>query len=247
MEEYVYTPNEISSDMFLSEIPLSLMKENIRSQFEDPLEYRKKDHLTTFFNMYHYSKDNADVYEEEDLENIYELRDDFYGFMLNLFRQSLGIGIDRFDELSEDEKETLIHFTYRFFITNIKKNFVCYIINIINNNKERFAPSEDEKKKDVTTLSFKREITDPTDISILSNLSQIINEILSDEIDIEDFFEYCDDDDCLETRIVSKAYDTYQMTGNFVPLYIDMLDSDFHSEIESKVRNRILKKYKSNL
>ena len=68
--------------------------------------------------------------------------------------------------------------------------------------------------------------------------------ILSQDIDIDDFFENCDDDECLETRFVASAFDKMKLTGNFVENYIEMLDDDFKSEIESKVRNKILKKYK---
>ena len=36
--------------------------------------------------------------------------------------------------------------------------------------------NDGDKMKDVTTLSFKKEVTDPEDISILGNLSSIINQ-----------------------------------------------------------------------
>lgn len=241
-----YEPNEINSDMFLSQIPLSLMKENIKAQFEDPLEFRKKDHLSTFLNMYRYSKENVDAYEDEDLDNVIELRDDFYMFMMNIMQEYLGIGLVDFSNMSEEDQDNMIHFTYRFFIINIKKNFVSFIISYIEENKDRFLPDEEtrEKRKDVTTLSFKKEVTDSDDICIISNLSNIIDEILESEIDIDDFFKKCDMD-CLETRFVSNAFDTFQITGNFFPRYAEMVDFNFRAEIESKIRNRILKKYKN--
>lgn len=241
--EFNYQPNEINSDSFLSEIPLSLMKENIKAQFEDPLEYRKKDHITTFLNMYYYSKENADAFEDEDIDNVIELRDNFYSFIQNILREYLGIGFVNFDDASENEQDKIIHFTYRFFLINIKKNFVCYISNYLDEHRGMFI-TDDEKRKDVTSLSFKKEVTDAEDISILSNLLNVINTILNDDIDMEDFFRMCDDDECLETVFVSKAFDDNTITGNFIPKYIDMLDTDFISEIESKIRNKILKKYK---
>ena len=104
--------------------------------------------------------------------------------------------------------------------------------------------NDGDKMKDVTTLSFKKEVTDPEDISILGNLSSIIDEILSQDIDLDLFFDTCDNESTLETRFVSKAYDDAKITGNFIQPYIDMIDSDFKSGIESKIRNKILKKYK---
>ena len=241
--EYDYSPNDIDSDRFLSDVPVSLMKENIKAQFKDPLENRKKDHISTFISMFNYSKDNYDVYEDEDLDNTIELKDEFYAYIIELFRIYLGIGFNDFEDLSDDEQNELIHYTYRFFIINIKKNFVCLILNYIEKHRDEYF--DDDKKRDVTTLTFKREVTDPADVYILSNLATIINEILAEDIDVDDFFDNCDDNDyCLETRFVSKQFDEFRLTGNFVRNYIKMLDTDFISSIESKVRNRILKKYK---
>ena len=241
--EYDYSPNDIDSDRFLSDVPVSLMKENIKAQFKDPLENRKKDHISTFISMFNYSKDNYDVYEDEDLDNTIELKDEFYAYIIELFRIYLGIGFNDFDDLSDDEQNELIHYTYRFFIINIKKNFVCLILNYIEKHRDEYF--DDDKKRDVTTLTFKREVTDPADVYILSNLATIINEILAEDIDVDDFFDNCDDNDyCLETRFVSKQFDEFRLTGNFVKKYIEMLDKDFISSIESKVRNKILKKYK---
>lgn len=243
MENFNYQPNDIDSDIFLSELPLSLVKENIISQFEDPLEYRKKDHITTFINMYLFSKENMDPFED-DKDVLMQLRYNFYSFMQDLFKSFLGIGFVNFDDMSEEDQDTLIHYTYRFFLINIKKNFVCLILNYIEKNREEYIFDED-RRKDVTTLSFKREITDPKDIYILSNLSDIIDSILGMDITVDDFFENCDDDDpYLETMFVSSKYDQFIITGNFVENYINMIDSDFKSEIESKIRNKILKKYK---
>lgn len=243
--EYSYQPNDISSDTFLSEIPLELTKENIIAQFENPLEFRKKDHMTTFINMYRFSEEHADIYEDEDIDNVHELRDNFYSFMYKLFQEYLGIGIVDFDTLSKRDQDDLIHYTYRFFIINIKRNFVSFILNYIETHKEEFISNDEEKKKDVTSVSLKRDVISPEDIHVLSNLSNVLHDILHKDISIDDFFEGCDSSEpCLETRFVKKQFDTLRLTGNFVSKYVKMLDYDFLSEIESKIRNKILKKYR---
>ena len=43
--DYEYEGNDIDDEIMLSDLPLSLMMETIRSQFEDPMEYRKKDYV----------------------------------------------------------------------------------------------------------------------------------------------------------------------------------------------------------
>lgn len=244
--EYIYQPNSITSDIFLSEIPLELMKENILAQFKNPLEFRKKDHITTFINMYRFSEENADIYEDEDLDNVNQLRDSFYSYMNKLFVEFLGIGIVDFDTLSKREQDDLIHYTYRFFIINIKRNFVSFILNYIENHKDEFVSNDEEKKKDVTSITFKKDIADPDELYILSDLSNIIKYILHRDILIDDFIDGCDSiEPSLETRFVKKQFDSFKLTGNFVPKYVEMLDYDFLSEIESKVRNTILKKYRN--
>ena len=45
MSDYGYTPNDISYEEFLSEAPLDLIKESIRTQFSDPIDYNKKDYM----------------------------------------------------------------------------------------------------------------------------------------------------------------------------------------------------------
>lgn len=245
MFEYEYRPNDIDTELFLSEIPMSLLKENIKSQFENPLEFKDKDNISTFISKYRYTKDNIDIFEDDERDTLQELRDRFYSFMEEIFMDYLGIGINDFEDLSPDDQDDMIHYTYRFFIMNIKKNFVHLILNTLEKNRSMYDV-EDDKKKDVTSLSFKRFVTDNADVYILSNLSEIIDEILADDISVDTFFELCDDpgDPCLETRYVQAKFDEFKITGNFTEMYKEMLDSDFISDIESKVRNKILKKYK---
>lgn len=243
--DFDFEPNDIDSDSFLSELPLSLIKENITSQFDDPLEYRKKDHVQTFISMYRYSSENADVYEDEDKDSLEELRDDFYAFMQQIFRQYLGLGIVDFSDMSKDDQDDMIHYIYRFFLINMKKNFTCYILNYIDEHRGEFCIDDEDKRKDVTTLSLKKDVTDPEDIYILANLNEVIDSILREDITVDDFLENCDkDESCLETRFIVDKYDKYQITGNFVEKYVDMLDDDFKLELEIKIRNKILKKHK---
>lgn len=247
MEEYQYQPNDIESDQFLSEVPMALMEENIKAQFANPMEYRKKDHITTFLGMYYYSLGEINP-EAEDMDaeadNLMMLRDEFYTFMRKIMEQYLGLGFVNFEEKSKSEQDRVIHYTYRFFISNIKKNFVCLIMNYLDRNRKLYTDQEDVKRKDITTLALRKEEVDPTDIYIIANLYSLIQEILAEEIDVDEFLENCDDEESfLETRFVKEQFDQFELTGNFVPKYIKMISPDFMSEIETKIRNRILSKY----
>lgn len=131
----VYDTTEIDNELFLSTIPLNLIEEAIKSQFDDPLEYRKTDYIQSFLNKYQFSVDNM---YEEDQNELNELHDDFIDFIKNIFYEYLSIGIPNIEDKSEEEQHQIIHYVYRYFITNIKKNFTNLIINYIEKIKMKF-------------------------------------------------------------------------------------------------------------
>ena len=239
--EYEYEPNDVENEMFWSDLPLSLFLETIRSQFEEPMEYRKNDYVQSFFNKFYFTKSEMTEDDEEEVEELYTK---FISHMEALFKEYLGIGLPTIDDAGEEEQKELIHYVYRYFIINIRKNFVNLIYNYIEDRKEGICDSI-EKKKDVTSLSLKKNVTDENDIVILANLSEVVSDILDEDFTIDDFFKYSKTESTeLEIEFVSDAYDQCEITGNFVPYYTKMVDDDLKVEIECKVRNKILKKYK---
>ena len=121
------------------------------------------------------------------------------------------------------------------------------ITNYINENRDEITSSTAFRKKDVTSLNFKSEIDDEYDVLVLANLSDIIDAALTDmksEYDVEQFFKLCEcDEPILELDFVRSRYEKMEITGNFLESYSDMVNEDFKIEIQSKIRNRILKKY----
>lgn len=241
--EYGYEPTDLEDELFLSEVPAQLLQESIENQFQDPLEYRRKDYIQSFITKYEFSKENM---LEDDLLMLELTRDKFMEFLEDVFDRYLSIGLNDFDNLDTFEQNELVHQVYRFFIKNIKKNFVNIVINFIDENKDEIL-SKYERKKDVTVLNFKSEIDSEFDIIVLSNLGIIIKSIF-DELkelnDVDEFLHLCESDDIvLELEAVKNYYEEFKITGNFIPHYIKMIDESFLSEIQSKVRNKILKKY----
>lgn len=238
--EFIYEPSDINDEMFLSDIPVEILEGSIQNQFESPWEHRKKDYVQTFITKYVISKDN--MYEEE-LEALEMLNEHFISFMMRSFDHYLEIAFNDIDNLDVDDQHELIHLTYRFFIKNIKKNFTNLIINYINENKRDISEMF-PKKKDVTSILFKSEIDDEYDVIILSNLKNIIREILSIDFGVDEFLDLCQGDaNSLENEFVREKFEDFTLVGNFVEKYIQMLDADALFDIESKIRNRILKKY----
>ena len=130
-----------------------------------------------------------------------------------------------------------------FFVTGDCHGNLTKIINFINKHHEAIS-SLFIKKKDVIYLNFKSEIPDEFDVLLLSNLSTIIEHILAEDYTIDEFFELTTSNDLrIELEFVKNAFDNFAITGNFIQAYIAMVDSYFRTELESKVRNKILKKY----
>ena len=240
-EGFDYDPNTIECETFLSEVPLSLIEETITSQFDNPLDNRKNDLVQSFLNKYMFTKQNMLVDEEEEVDQLYT---NFLTFMRDTFRDKLGIGMPNLEDLDEEDQMELVHFIYRFFIINIKKNFVNVILNYIDEHKNAICKNI-ELKKDVTAIALKKYVTDDMDLNIVSNIGDVIRYILDSEISVTEFLDYSSlNKPNLEAEYISDKYDTRDITGNFVENYCGMLNEDFLVEIECKVRNKILKKYR---
>ena len=204
--DYNYFPMDIDDELFLTDVPLNVIENSLSTQFDDPLEYRKNDYVQSFITKYNFSREN---YREEDLMDLDSIRDEFVSFMLEKFDTYFNVGFVDFDSLDEEHQHEAIHIIYRFFIKNIKKNFVNITWNYIQKRKKEIQEIV-EKKKDVTTAAFKQEINNEYDIQVLSNMSKIIDYVfaqmrLSDDVDI--FFKWCQGDDyILELEYIKMMY-----------------------------------------
>lgn len=236
----------LQDELFLSEMPLSLIKHSIEQQFEAPLDDRRRDHFETFIEKYSFSKEN--MYEDE----IYELelmKDDFLRFMVNLFDEHLGIGIVDLDQMPEEDQFNILQIPYRFFIKYMKKNFANLIINYVEAHKEELV-RELPMRKDVTTNRLLEEIGEEgeADITILSNLDEVIEKVMNVELDVDAFFKLCTPNEpFMELEYVKIQFNEFKLTGNFVEPYKEKINGEFLTELESKVRNKILKKYSKKI
>lgn len=240
--EQAYEPSELDGEIFLSDAPLSLLMRAIQTQFDTPAEYRRKDYVDSFITKYRYCKEQQEDEDEEYKEEIQQYYIQFMSFMEDLFQRYLGVGFPRLDELGDEDALELVHLTYRFFIKNIKKNFLHLITNYLQDNKEEIV-SELEDHHDVTIINFREQEISDDDSLILSNLDIVVQDILSVEFNVDDFFKYTQDIDYLEGDYVKDQYESFEITGNFVPKYVAMTDVEMHQWLETKVRNAILSSY----
>ena len=245
MFDYQYEPTPAETEIVLSEEPLNLIKEHIRGQFANPME-KKFDYVSSYIEKYKVSV--MDIVTDDDEIELESLNDQFIHFMLNIFDKYLGIGFPDFDTKSIDEQHEIIHMVYRYFIINIKHNFSSFCMNYIVKNKREIAESQ-PRKKDVTSLNLKKDIIDQDDITIVSNLYNIVEDIIfRHDHDIDLFIGNSDwKDPHLETEMIEEYFGDFSVVGNFYPEYRKMINTQFIKEIECKVRNRILKPYKKKL
>lgn len=237
--------DDVDDADFLSEIPVSLIESSLEEQFLEPLEYRKKDYVEEYFKKYENSKLN-DVLEDE-YKQADEEHDEFINYVCELFEKFLDVSFVNIDDRPIEEQHELIHNTYKYFIKNIKKNFVSIVCNEVKDNTITYINSISSPRKDVTYLTFKQEIDNEDDTILLANLTEIVSNIIDnirETYTVSKFFEMADygEADFVRSYVIN-AYETFDLTGNFVSLYCDMVDSEFINEIESKVRNFVLKKY----
>ena len=238
-----YEPHEADEEVILSELPLSLITGSIKEQFENPVMYKKNDFVQSFETRWLITKENM---TDEDEDDVWALFRYFVSFMRDIFREKLSTGLPYLEDMPEDEQLELIHYIYRFFVMNIKKNYFTFIYNYIQKHKKELAETLGPKK-DVTTISLKDAVTDEEDLIIIASLSQCIKKLImqNDSVTVDEFLELSrGDEPNLENEFINDKYDDFNINGNFVMKYNQMVDEETLVEIECRVRNKILSKYR---
>jgi hypothetical protein len=240
-----YETGDEDGEIMLSELPLSMIKDSIRQQFQNPITYGNNDFVQTFETRYAITKEDMD---EENEDEINELYTQFVGFMRDIFKEKLSIGFPYLEDMPEHEQLELIHYTYRFFIINMKENYLTFVYNYILEHKKELAELL-PKKKDVTTNSLKEFVDDEEDVTIVAGITDCLEHILyNDDITIAEFLRLSrGDGPNLENDFINDKYDDFNINGNFIIHYATMLDETSKIEIECQVRNKILSKYQKQI
>jgi hypothetical protein len=241
-DEYELSSNT-EIDMLLSDLPLELIKENLRQQITDPLSTNVnyveiiEDKLREMRNMY---GENDDA-----VTNINSLALDFFSFIINEIDTRFGIGID-IDFSDADQAAEIGTALYSFLILRYKKNVTKFLFRYIMKNKKRIV--EDfgaSKRKDVTTNSLKKKIKNKDDVLIISNLPDITSFIMNMEIDTSDFIKYSCGEGYYEGMVLRNLIDSGQLVGEFVEEYFSLIQNNYDfvlDEIQTDVKLKIMNK-----
>lgn len=238
--------SNIETEMLLSDLPLELIKENIKLQVASP--------LTTTVNFMTTVSDKFDTIQEiysenpEAMANLKSISIDFYGFVNNKIDDAFDLGID-IDESSLGQLRSVSTSLYEFLVLRYKENITKFLIKYIKRNKKALAKQFEhyQKKKDVTSISLKRKLKDKESVLIIANLPEIIDHIISLEIDGDEFLDYVGDG-YYEAELILDLIDASRMSGDFVPQYLNKIKSnhvDTLDEIQADVRVKLLKKFKA--
>ena len=194
--------------------------------------------MQTFETRYVVTKNNMD---EENEDEIHHLYDQFISFMRDIFKEKLSLGFPYLEDMPEEQQLQLIHYTYRFFIINLKQNYLSFIFNYIVKHKDELAEIL-PKKKDVTTNTLKNMIDDEAYITIMASISDCITHILEDnKITVDEFMELSRGDDAnVENDFINEKYDDFNINGNFIEQYAGLIDPMTRTEIEVQVRMKIM-------
>lgn len=233
---------DLEIDTLLADLPLDLIKENIKEQINDP--------LSTSIDYVNVITEKCDLIKEqfEDPEIHQTIKNNlrnFFQFVLDELEKRFGFILDLDDE--EDEIIALGEAMYNFFILRYRKNISRFIYKFIIKNKKSLADHFESigKRKDVTSISLKKQIKNKDDILIISNLPNVIKYILSLEVEPLDFLKYAADDEIYEATMIKKFITEGKIAGNFVNDYLNLIKDEYDEildEIQTDVKLKIIKK-----
>jgi len=244
-DEYeLATSTEMES--LLAELPFDLIKESIIEQINDP--------VNSSTNYIDVILDKCEVYREEFKDNeelIAELNEkliEFFTFIMDNINNKfeLSINLERISSYSNavDIGESI----YKYFILRYHKNITRFFTKYIFNNKrvicEHFSDSLNQKK-DVSTLAYKKQIKNPEDLCIITNLSSIIKYIIDLDIDPIDFINLSANQENYDACVIKGLISSSRLIGDFVPSYINLcVDSHDYilDELHTDIRLKIMKK-----
>lgn len=231
-------------DMLLVDLPLDLIKENIKFQITDPTMI-EVNYLETVLDQIREIK-NIHSENPDAMQNLSNICTDFFGFIINTIDDKFSLDIDM-DFGNTDDVITAGTTLYNFLILRYKKNITKLLYHFITRNKKAIAEQfeAEYKKKDVTTNSLKKKIKNKEDVVIISNLPKIIEYILALELDPTDFVEYVCGPGNYEGSLIKSYIENNVISGDFVTPYLDMVknENDFIlDEVQTHIKLKLLNK-----
>ena len=128
------------------------------------------------------------ISKREELEKIEGYRSKFVSFVRDQLYQLLSIGLPDLEERSIKEQNKILSVVYRYFILNIRRNFLNLCKGYIEEHKNDLAKTY-KRSADITALAQKNRVADNRDLVILSSLPEILRDVMNIEFPIDVFVE----------------------------------------------------------
>lgn len=238
--------NGFDIERILGDLPLDIIKENIKSQIDDPLTFMTN-HCDQVYETLDEAMDEIGHIDEYRYE-INEIRDDFNSFLVTELDTRFSLGID-LDNLQTYEMEEIGKYSYEFFVVDLKRNITNFLMNYICLNKSYLASlfTDEYKRKDVTTTNMKKLTKNKDDVVILANIISVIYNILELELDPEDFMELAVEPGDYAGEAVKEYVRSFKIANNFVYnlfnevkyIHNDIID-EFASEIGFLLQSNLI-------
>ena len=230
-------------DELLSDLPLNLIKENISEQIRDPIS-STTNYLNIVLEKYSLLKNNF-CDNPDTLSQLNAYMNDFFGSIISELNGVMELEIS--DDLEESEIAKISDAAYNFFVIGYRQNVVTFFLYYIVNNKKSLSEHFDKmaKKKDVTTMGFKKQLKNKDDIVILSNIPNIISFIRDLDVSAEDFVKLVSNESSFESRYVQFLLNDGTISGDFVRSYLNIVfNEDDHvlDEIQLDIKMKLLNK-----
>lgn len=238
------TSTEIES--LMAELPFDLIKESIIDQINDP--------VNSTMNYIDVIIDKCTLYKEEYEDNeelISELNEkltDFFIFIMENINEKFELGLDVQTIATYKNAVDIGESLYKYFILRYTKNIIKFFTKYIFKHRKEiceYYSDTTNQKKDVSTLAFKKQIKNPEDLCIITNLPSIIKYIIDLDVEPIDFINLSAGPDNYDASIVKELINSGKLIGNFVPAYIDLcVDSHDYilDELHTDIRLKIMKK-----
>ena len=238
--------NIFDVERILGDLPIDIIKENLKTQIEDPLVFGSNQCDQVYDTLDEAMNEFGHI--EEYREEIYEMRDDFNCFLAAELDRRFDLGID-FDNLQDYELESVARNCYNFFILDLKESLTRFVSNYILVNKSSLSElfNDEYKRKDVTTTNMKRLTKNREDILILSNIISVIYHVLDLDHDPEDFMELAVEPGEYSGECIREFVHSFKIANNFVYtlmnevkyIHNDMID-EIASEISINMQGQLM-------
>lgn len=225
-----------SVESLLEYLSFEVVGLNIEQQTNGTLE-SNRDFLTPTLQRYEFFRAN-----KTEPSDIKELDDEIIRFCANI----IGIISDKYkihvDPITDDSLDYLqiADTLYTFFILN-REDFVTeYLLQHVLTDGARIIGTLDlcRNSSDLSTQAYKKSGMDKESVSIITNINEIIDYIVSeDDFPPQDFIQMLKTGDpCVD--VLDEYYRTFVVCGSFGREYLDIV-ADRTAEQSLRIRNNI--------